>query len=336
MPKITRWRGGLKEGNRREVDMTEGSFNTDYDIIDRNPLNHSIQEDNLPNKWTFSHNPVTDLQEIYVRTEEGEELVQIIGGSVHTDRLLLDTYGAIRYEDTNRQQFADIVGYNSAIGGVYIGDAVNNYDIDLLGPLVTSTPFEEFEWSVVSSGTDISQTVDMDNPITFTLTTPNYDGPDNIRVIAKMRLFFEEEIDDIKSLRLTVYRDGLVVASEPSVLDYNRGRSIEFITVDEGMGVIVTLTHPLPLYSNTTYVFEIASLTGISVLGTMNTEGPTPFFMPASEIYSARFRRKPLAQKTFDAEWAVIHLEDTVPNTLHIPECGILTNANGIPYLFNN
>lgn len=324
MPKY-RFRGGVSNGNRRERDMTDSSFNREYEINDRDLINHSQIEDGLPNKWIFKHNPITDEQDVFVRTEEGLELVQVIGGSVKTDRVILNSYGTLSYtNDISDDVFSEIgiVGYTRALDVIHIGDSKTDKEIDILGPLIASRPLEPFTDRIFNDSFDETFIIDIDNTLSFPLITSNF-GVSNILVITDLSLETVTPEAEISKIRITLFKDDEVVVSEPSILDYHRGKGLDFELVGEPAighrNLVLTLVHPIPLEPNTTYTAEIASLSPLEIHGSTESIEGDDFFIPHAHFIAARFNRNPIVSG------AAIFCTDIIPTDLISPV--VLTRA---------
>lgn len=93
MSKITRWKGGLKSANRREVDMTKGSFNTSYGI-------HTLDTLDDEGNWQIAIDNNHHALETR-RLEEGIFVAKAsTDNSIHTDNFIVDNKaGGLKYED---------------------------------------------------------------------------------------------------------------------------------------------------------------------------------------------------------------------------------------------
>lgn len=221
MARLSRWRGGLLQGNRREADMTQGSFNMGYAV--KTPERIDGYDPKLDTEWLVRMDPTryqgqgrlfTDRRE--VDTDWSEKAT--IGDSIHTDSYYLDQdYG--KYHVTSDQHGTSIglrrlhrgdngvgVGnYQGALGLItegatdilhaYKGDPV---DVNFLGiPARDPLDFENFEYFPVteftgSFGGGLPQTT----LFTQFIMWMRYDKEGKIKdkpgVLARFRVYYQD------------------------------------------------------------------------------------------------------------------------------------------------
>ncbi|WGH49926.1 hypothetical protein [Pseudoalteromonas phage vB_PtuP_Slicky01] len=127
MAKLTRWRGGLLRGNRREADMTQGSFNMGYSV--KTPGRLEGYDPKKDTEWLVRMDPSRHMGQGRLFTDRREvddawKEKATIGDSIHTDSYYLSQdYG--KYYVTS-----DEFDTNIGLRRLHRGDngvAVGNY-----------------------------------------------------------------------------------------------------------------------------------------------------------------------------------------------------------------
>lgn len=142
MAKISRWKGGIKEGNRRESDMTDGSFNQKYDI---KGMDMGLDDPSID--WRISVNPTQHSLDTG-RIESGNVSNKVqVEDSVYTDNFVTNKRGGglIYDDDFTRQQLLrtgvrggeknTVLSDPSASLDIMIGESKTLRFIETTGPI---------------------------------------------------------------------------------------------------------------------------------------------------------------------------------------------------------
>lgn len=345
MPKIKRWRGGLKAANRRERDMTDGSFNEQYEIETRD----SLAEDTV--NWQIK----ADLQRHSLDSLRSEDTGYVekvvVEDSVHSDDYFVENLDSgISYMRDDlvlpliRSGFTEtpsttISNVNSKLD-VYLDGPNSLRFIEPKGPpfrrpglpVIEGETYFTDDW-IFPTFEAVASSIFISNDLIFTVEGMPYrlsygaDPEGNDIWYESMSKFEWERIRNHpeEANRFTKAYPEVTphVYEEPFFLDQGTPLYVRIQTLDptlrlgsyvrDEFGDTVVGPHDGNLFLQAT-VAEVRDTTITDVVVSLLAH--------AEDIYYS--------------EWALVSFDTPVPNTLHVKPWGILTLNEGTPLVFEN
>lgn len=371
--KITRWRGGIKDGNRRERDMTDSSFNEEFVISQK-----GVTLDETVGNWRVRHKEQTDLTdnadslgfERYENTDWSQRAD--VSESIDTDDIEIVQRGRGMFYSSGTDptevntRFRMLRNSEREESGIIVGNPLGTVNTHSATPPKCFKP-QGFFWSDRTPGASDTTTLSEIDIMVPTTTTAFFKDLaftfNTAGVPYRAAIYNEEDILLFESqseyswnlgVELNITQTGGLTVMEASDAFYiEEGELVRFmwqfkspvevVGIDNFMGqgfFVPALSALISLVDIDEYAFldqlheseyALASAHEDHSLHLKDCEILTD---DEKEVILWTSRRD--GQDIGESEWAVVNLEDTQPNTLHLSNLEILTDPFGIPLVFEN